>query len=48
MHPAREEYLRKAREAEANAQTAADIASKNKWLKIAAGYYELASPKPLG
>jgi len=39
----RDEYLAKAKEAEQQAEKAKDEANKASWLRIAAGYHDLAS-----
>ena len=44
----REEYLAKAKEAEEKAEKAKDEANNASWLRIAAGYHDLASHQPKG
>jgi hypothetical protein len=39
----RDEYLAKAKEAEEQAEKARDEANKASWLRIAAGYHDLAA-----
>ena len=39
----KDEYLSKAKEAESHAEKARDEANKASWLRIAAGYHDLAS-----
>jgi hypothetical protein len=48
MHQTRPDYLKMAEQAEAEAKRAADPSMQARWLKIAASYRELASPKALG
>jgi hypothetical protein len=39
----KDEFLAKAKEAEAQAEKAKDEANKSSWLRIAAGYHDLAA-----
>ena len=43
----KEEFLAKAKEAEEQAEKAKDEANKASWLRIAAGYHDLASRQDL-